>query len=342
MQSEYDQTEVKNKLPTNSMITCPNCKHEFAYNESLDFAQMEKLNLAQKEEHDLIRRNALSEAREEIAKEMQLKYDEIIAISNNNFAEKMKEKDLQIDTLRDSVKKIHNQVDAPSSQQQQGEAREQILQEDIADACPKDRLEPVPAGRKGADIIHHVIDESGNEIGIILYEIKKVKNWSNSFVTKLKSDKQLCKANIPVLVSSVLPKDATDDPVQLYQGVVLVKPHMVRFVAKLLRWQIVRVWQANQIAIQRGDLKETLYDHIFSSEFVDQLNQIHSANVRQYEDLRKEKAYSQQMFARREKTLDQAQLNYMTLVGGLQGLGKGCLPGLEKIGATPLRQQIDK
>ncbi len=337
MQSEHDQTKAKNKLSINSMITCPKCKYDFAYNESLDLARQKELNT----EKEAIIQAAVSEREKELEIRIKCKYDELNAISSQHQSEKMKEKELELEAIRDSIRKTQEQACALSSQQQQGEAREQVIQEIIRDVCPKDRLEPVPVGKKGADIVQHVVDESGNENGRIVYETKKVKNWKDDFVRKLKSDKQLCKANVAVLVSTVFPKGATSDPVQLYQGIVLVKPHMVKFVAQLLRWQVVRVWQANQIAIQRGDFKETLYDHIFSSEFVDQLNQIYSALNRQHEELRKEKAYSQQMFARREKTLDQAHLNYMTLVGGLQGLGKGYLPGLEQIGATPLRQQAE-
>ena len=60
----------------------------------------------------------------------------------------MKEKDLQIKEMQDLLKQAQ-QKSSQGSQQRQGEARELVLEDVIAEKCPNDFVEPVAVG-KGA------------------------------------------------------------------------------------------------------------------------------------------------------------------------------------------------
>ena len=248
------------------------------------------------------------------------------------YQEQLKERELEMTNLRKLLKEAE-QKSAQGSQQLQGEARELVIEETLAHFCPQDRLEPVPTGKKGADILQRVMRPNGGEAGSIVWESKKVKNWKSDFVGKLKSDQQSVGAELAVLVSSVLPKDATDEPAQLYQGVWLMQPHYVGSFSQAFRQQLISVSQSKQIAEQKGDYKDVLYDHIFSEQFVLQLKTHHEVMERQRSDLAKEKSQSDKAFAQREKLIEANMKNFMEVIGGLSGLGRDCPPGLEQIGA---------
>ena len=74
---------------------------------------------------------------------------------------------------------------------------------------PFDEIEPVPKGIHGGDVVHSVRDATGVNCGIILWESKHTKNWSDGWLPKLRDDQRAAKAQIAILVSFELPKDVT-------------------------------------------------------------------------------------------------------------------------------------
>src|SRR5205823_3426749 len=72
---------------------------------------------------------------------------------------------------------------------------------------PFDEIIPVPKGAHGGDVLHHVRDETGQSCGIIIWESKRTKSWSDGWIPKLKDDKLAAKAQLAVLVTAAMPKD---------------------------------------------------------------------------------------------------------------------------------------
>lgn len=52
-----------------------------------------------------------------------------------------------------------------------------------------DVISDVEKGIKGADIIQEVRNEYGQSVGVIAWESKNTKAWSDSWVDKLKEDR---------------------------------------------------------------------------------------------------------------------------------------------------------
>ena len=243
--------------------------------------------------------------------------------------EQLKERDMEMTNLRKLLKRRNRNL-RRGSQQLQGEARELVIEETLAHFCPQDHLAPVPTGKKGADILQRVIRPNGGEAGSIVWESKKVKNWKSDFVHKLKSDQQLVDAEIAVLITTALPKDATDEPAQLYQDVWLIQPHYVGSFAQVLRQQLISVSQTRQVAEQKGDYKDVLYNHIFSEKFVMQMKQIHELMERQRSDLAKEsrKVIS---FCKKRKTDRSEYPEFYADDRRLAGLVEIVLPDLNRL-----------
>jgi hypothetical protein len=60
---------------------------------------------------------------------------------------------------------------------------------------------------EGADCIQTVRNNSGVICGKIIYESKRTKGWSNSWIEKLKNDKRNQAADAAILVTQAFPKD---------------------------------------------------------------------------------------------------------------------------------------
>src|SRR4029078_7550370 len=93
-----------------------------------------------------------------------------------------------------------------SSQQVQGEVLEIELESILRNAFPMDQLHPVPKGLSGADVIHKVLSRSGVLCGTIVWEAKRTKAWSDSWLQKAKDDQRAEKAELAVIVTEALPR----------------------------------------------------------------------------------------------------------------------------------------
>src|SRR3989339_635407 len=91
------------------------------------------------------------------------------------------------------------------SQQTQGEVQEIKLEELLKAEFIHDDISPVPKGVTGADVIQTVKTKAGVECGKIIWESKKTKSWTEGWIPKLKEDQRSVKADIAIIVSSVLP-----------------------------------------------------------------------------------------------------------------------------------------
>ena len=118
---------------------------------------------------------------------------------------KVAEKEAQISGMKRQIEELRRKAEQ-GSQQLQGEALELELESLLRDRFPRDLFEPVPKGEFGGDIIHRVFGRAGQRCGTILWESKRTKTWSDSWLSKLRADQRAAKADIALVVSNVLPK----------------------------------------------------------------------------------------------------------------------------------------
>ena len=98
------------------------------------------------------------------------------------LAEKAKVLKLQSE-LADMQRKLEGK-----SAHELGEGSEIDLFEQLRTAFEGDRIQRVPKGVNGADVIHEVI-HNGKVCGKIIYDAKNRNAWQNGFATKLNADK---------------------------------------------------------------------------------------------------------------------------------------------------------
>lgn len=274
-----------------------------------------------KENAELIAQKKMAEEESRIRAEVQKTADEKQRL---NLAAKEKTiTDLQ-KALDDAQRKA-----AQGSQQLQGEVLELDLEQALENAFRDDTIDPVAKGINGADISHIVRSQSGIECGVILWEIKRTRNWTDGWIAKLKTDLRSAKANIPVIISEVLPKQIEADMGQV-DGVWVVKPKLAIVLASLLRKGLLDVGRQKALAANQGDKASALYSFVTSHEFSQQIESM----IETYQEMRvqvtKERVAYEKLWAQREKQADKLLMGTANIIGSVQGhVGQASMPRIK-------------
>jgi hypothetical protein len=118
----------------------------------------------------------------------------------------LKDKDHLIESLKKQTDDLKKKIDQGSIQSQ-GEVQENALQLVLESSFPFDIISEVGKGVNGADILQQVFTEFRQSCGIIAYESKRTKAFSNQWIDKMKTDMVNHKADIAVIVTEALPKE---------------------------------------------------------------------------------------------------------------------------------------
>jgi hypothetical protein len=218
---------------------------------------------------------------------------------------------------------------AQGSQQLQGEILELDLEQALARHFRDDEIEPVAKGVNGADISHVVKSQSGIACGIILWEIKRTKNWTDGWIPKLKSDLRSAKANVPVIISEVLPKQLESD-MGYVDGVWVVKPKLAIVLGTLLRKGLLDVGRQKAIAASQGDNATALYNFVTSHEFSQQIESMVETYQEMTQQVMKERVAYERLWSQREKQAQKLLLSTANIVGSMQGyVGQASMPKIK-------------
>ena len=265
------------------------------------------------EERGKIREEAKSEAAQERALKDAEK-DKLIADLNREI---------------DNLKRKSEQ----GSQQLQGEVLELQLEDVLRREFPYDTIEPVPKGIHGADVIHHVHDLGGNRCGTIIWESKRTKAWSDSWLPKLRDDQRTVKAQIAMLVTSELPKGVTN--FAHIDAVWVTNWSCAIGLAHALRAGLLEVAKSQQATEGRQGKIELLYNYLSGTEFRHRVEGIVEAFVTLREDLETEKRATQKLWAKREKQLERATAQTAGMYGDLSGIIGKSLPEIHALNLPP-------
>ena len=239
------------------------------------------------------------------------------------------EKDKLINDLRVQLDDMKRKAEQ-GSQQLQGEILETTLEDLLRQQFPFDEITPVPKGVHGGDVIHTVRDASGAVCGIILWESKRTKAWSDGWLPKLRDDQRAAKAQIAILVSLELPKDVTS--FHHIDGVWVSSVACAISLAHALRAGMLEVGAAKRALDRRHDKMEVLYKYLSGQEFRHRVEGIVEAFVTLREELEAEKRSTQRIWAKREKQLERAISQTAGMYGDLSGIIGGALPAIANLG----------
>ncbi len=286
----------------------------------------QQLQDLQKKELDLLRdKNALEEKQKNLEVEIEKRFlekrkeieESAIKREQELFDLKTKEYKLQMEQQQKLIEELKRKSEQ-GSMQLQGESQELLLEEILKEHFPFDIIEEVGKGVEGADCIQLVRNNSGTVCGKIIYESKRTKAWSNSWIDKLKNDKRNSGSDVAILVSQVFPKDM--DKFGEKDGVWICGFNEVSSVSYLLRNGIIKIHEAQKSQENKGDKMQMLYDYLTGNEFRGQMEAIVEGFVAMKQSITKERIQMEKLWKEREKQLEKVLLSTSGLYGSVKGI----------------------
>lgn len=286
----------------------------------------QQLQDLQKKELDLMRdKNALEEKQKNLEVEIEKRFLEkrkeieetTIKREQELFDLRMKEKDVQLESMKKTIDDLKRKSEQ-GSMQTQGEAQEILLEEIIKDQFPFDLVEEVGKGVEGADCIQTVRNNIGIACGKIIYESKRTKGWSNNWIDKLKADKRNTGADVAILVTQTFPKDM--DGFGEKDGIWVCNFSEVGGVAHLIRNGIIKVYEASKAQEGKGDKMQMLYDYLTGNEFRGQMEAIMEGFMAMKQGITKERMQMEKIWKEREKQLEKVLLSTSGMYGSVKGI----------------------
>ncbi|OHA84776.1 MAG: hypothetical protein A2481_02440 [Candidatus Yonathbacteria bacterium RIFOXYC2_FULL_47_9] len=204
------------------------------------------------------------------------------------------------------------------SQQTQGEVQEIKLEELLKAEFIHDDISPVPKGVTGADVIQTVKTKAGVECGKIIWESKKTKSWTEGWIPKLKEDQRSVKADIAIIVSSVLPNGV--EGIVQRDGVWICDIKLAVSIATALRHTLELVSREKLMSVGKNDKMEILYSYLSGNEFKQKIEVIVETFSNMKSSLDKERIYFEKSWAEKEKQIQKVIKNTVGIYGDLSGV----------------------
>lgn len=251
--------------------------------------------------------------------------DKVIKSENEKYRLKELENQKVINDLKRSLEDAQRKAQQ-GSQQLQGEVLELDLEETLRTTFPSDMVEPVSKGIKGADIRQIVKSPKGYSCGIILWETKRTKAWTDSWIVKLKDDLRAEHANIPVIVSNVLPK-GMESGLGLKDGVWACNYSLIMPLITLLRKSLLEVGYQKAISTHKERKADYLYEFITSHEFIQQIEVLAETYKQMQQQIVSERQAYERIWKLREAQIGRIFKATANIVGSIQGkVGQESLP----------------
>lgn len=295
----------------------------------------QKLAEAQKAQTELIKKTReLDDAKRELDLTVEKRVQENLeavrskAVQDAEESLKLKvaEKEQTIASMGKQIEDLKRKAEQ-GSQQLQGEVQELELETLLRAKFPFDTIDPVPKGEFGGDVLQCVVSPSGQSCGVILWESKRTKNWSDGWLAKLRDNQRAAKADLSVIVSQVLPKGI--DTFDALESVWVAHPRCIVPVATVLRDLLVQVNTARQVSAGQQTKTELIYQYLTGPRFRQRVEAIVEAFSCMQEDLDKEKKAIQKQWAKRETQIDNVMKSTVGMYGDLQGIAGKSLQEIE-------------
>ncbi len=271
----------------------------------------------EKKNQEVTMQRRLDEEKEKVARQAKEEAD-------TEHQRKMSEKDTQLDQMKKTIEELRRKSEQ-GSMQVQGDAQEQELRNMLRASFPSDTIEDVPTGIKGADLVQTVHSKFGQKMGVILWESKSTKAWSDGWVKKLKEDQGAAQADVCILVTRILPETIKD--FGLKDGVWVCDNRYAEPLAAILRLHLQEISGVRQSGIGKNEKMEMLYAYLSGTQFRNRIENIVTAFADMKSELDTEKRVMQKIWGKRDKQIEKVMENTAGMYGDLQGIiGSTALP----------------
>jgi hypothetical protein len=271
---------------------------------------------------------AKAEAQLELSKDLATEKERLAKQFQEQNELKLKEKDKQLEDQKKLIDEMKRKAEQ-GSMQLQGEVQELVIEEWLCSQFPFDTINEVKKGAFGADCVQVVHTRELQNCGIICYESKNAKAWSDGWIVKFKQDMLKVSADIGVFVTSVYPSGM--ERMGFVDGVWVCSLEEFKGSISLLRQSLINTHKAVQKDENKGDKMSLLYSYLTGNEFAMQLRSIVDGFTIMQEELEREKRSLMASWKRRQKLIDGVLTNTTEMYGSLQGIAGNVLAHIESL-----------
>jgi hypothetical protein len=283
-------------------------------------AERQKRELAEaKRELDLTVEKRVAEKQAEIQHRAKAEAEEALRL-------KVQEKEQTILGMQKQIEDLKRKAEQ-GSQQLQGEVQELQLEALLRASFPHDTVLPVPKGEFGGDAMQQVTTPFGQQCGKILWESKRTRNWSDSWLQKLRDDQRAAKADAAIIVSQALPKSI--EVFGQIDGVWITSPKCAVQLAIAIRHALIEVTMARKSGEGRQSKMEAMYHYLTGPRFRHRVEAIVEKFQDMQADLEKEKRAMQKAWAKREQQIQGIVEATSGMWGDMQGIAGRSLQEIE-------------
>jgi hypothetical protein len=304
-----------------------------------------KLAEAQKQQAELMRQQrSLEEEKREldltIEKRVQASISEVQIKARQEADEaarlRVAEKDQTIESMTRTIEELKRKAEQ-GSQQSQGEVLEIELEELLRGRFPTDSIEPVGKGELGADVVQQVNGAIGQSAGIILWETKRTKAWSDGWLAKLRDDQRRSGADVALIISHALPKHV--EQFDLVDGVWVAHPRCALPVAVALRQGLIDVSSSRVVQQGQQTKMEQVYHYLTGTKFRQRVEAVVEKFNDMRDDLDKERKFMGRQWAKRETQILAVVESTVGMVGDLQAIAGKAMPDIPSLD-MPLLESV--
>lgn len=216
--------------------------------------------------------------------------------SNNKMAQLHRSLELsteKYEKANDEIKALKEQIKSGITPQREGLLEEGRLLEELEKLFPQDKFEH---HGKGGDIIQIVIAQS-RSVGKIVYECKKVKQFSKGHIEQAKKAREFREADFAVLVTNAFPSKKQHYFVE--KTVFVISPLSLEPVIHTLRESLVRMAMLKMSNSAKVQAVQKVYDYLSSNEYNNKVNVIASQLEELGKDLKSEMDSHKRIWSKR-------------------------------------------
>ena len=306
---------------------------ETALSNKAEVEDLKRKIIQEQQNSKLLKSQLENEIREEFLNEQDNIHKRIEESIKNKYELKLKQLQIKESEYKKEIQHLHDKVDGEENRIK-GESQELVIEEWLGSEFPLDDIVEIKKGQNGADTLLEISDSRQNSIGSILIESKRTKNFSNSWIKKLKEDLKSVKGNVGVIVTQTMPNGK--DYLHEIDGIWICHYSEYKNVIKVLRKSLLAIHSVIQTQEQSTDTKSLIFQYLTSVEFKQVIETILEGFSSLKGSINKEKLAMNKIWKEREASIDKVIENTASMYGKLKGIAG---PSIEEIDILKLTKE---
>jgi len=246
--------------------------------------QLLKLKLEKASKAEILKaQKKLQKEKKALVREKRLQKDRNTKLLKQykSFEEK---KEKELGRAQKKIALLEEQVKKGQTPQMLGLLEEKVFLAELKKAFPTDRFDHTG---KGGDIVHYIYNRSHQQVGCIVYELKKVSNFDKKHIVQTQKAKTLRQADHGILVTNAKRRKA-ESGFFVERGVIIIHPAAALVLIGILRGNLIEIAKLQLGRQERDKTIKAVMEYIQGTQFRNAICDIEQDTIDLYNYLKKE------------------------------------------------------